>query len=191
MTQFTGTTPNAGGGVTDHSVIDANDNRINSYGYKYGSDPSHGIVGGGHRPPPAFSFTPPGIPNYDAGQGTIVVNTDALKKLRDNIDQLIPWVKSAKGALTNQPKVAAGGFPDAFTLSNTYKSSLYGPYIAVLNDLDTALEDLKKAIDAIMAKYTTVEELNGMTAAQFEADLSRVKNDFTLLMKANGGNGPS
>jgi len=190
MSQFNGTQPNNSvrGPAGDHSVIDANDPRIETY--IYAGKPA--VVGGTQQKSPAYTVTPPDVPNYDdGGSGSTVVNTDALKTFRDNIQKLTPFVTQASKALATQPYIAAGGYPGGFALDTTYKTSLFVPYTTVLDDLGQGLGDLGVAIDNIIGKYTSVDELNGMTATEFDTDIDTPDHDFTLMMKANGGNGNS
>jgi hypothetical protein len=182
MSQFNGTTP----GTFDHSIIDVNDPRVSSYIYA-----GKAVVTGGHDTLPTESFTMPPVPSYDGGGGPTVANTDALKTFGNNIATLNGFVAKAKSLLELRPTIAAGGFEEGFELDSTYKTSIYFPYYGVLTDLGTGLGDLHDAIFVIAGKYTTTEELNGMTATELNADFDKTENDFTVMMRANGGTSTS
>jgi hypothetical protein len=154
------------------------------------------------------SLKPPPVPQQDDVNGQVVVNTDALDTFASNVNTLIPPVKDALTTLSGLPKVAAGGFPEAYTISDQVSGGssssssssssggggggdLADSYNKVLNYLADGLTDVVNAANSMSKTYSTTDELNNATAADVTNSLNSATNDFNNLLSADGGSPPA
>jgi hypothetical protein len=112
------------------------------------------------------SFQAPAVPNHDVrGQGITKVDPQALTVFAGNMDTLatnlnVSWKEVS--TLANKP-VAAGAFPSAVKLAANV-TTLAGETSTALNNLVTALRDLRDAVNKIAVDYKTTDEASKMTA---------------------------
>ena len=161
------------------------------------------------------ALTQPPVPSEDDTKGQTVVSTDALDTFAANITNLVPPVKDALTTLAGLPKVAAGGFPEAYTISGQISggsgsgggggggsgggggggggggSDLADSYKMVLNYLADGLTNIAGAASSMSKTYSTADELNNATAADVTSALAAVTSDFGSLLTSDGGSPPS
>lgn len=134
-------------------------------------------------------------PTTSGGSGMTAVNSDAMHTFSANIGALLPMVRDAMAALQNLRPVRAGCFFEAYQVNKKVNSGgsdttdLADSYSGVLYQCYTGLLDLKKAVDNLATKYTTVDEWNNMSVTELTNDLAPVSGDFNQMMAANGGTG--
>jgi hypothetical protein len=148
-------------------------------------------------------LTAPPVPGSGSGQNDVVVNTDALDTFASNVNSLIAPVKDALTTLEGLPKVAAGGFPEAYTISDQVSggpssgtgsgsaTDLADSYKMVLNYLANGLTDIAGAANNLSTTYSTADDLNNATAADVTNALNSATSDFNNLLTADGGSPPS
>jgi len=139
---------------------------------------------------------PPPVPSQDGPNGQVVVNTDALDAFANNVGLLIPPVKAALSTLAGLPKVAAGGFPEAYAISDQVSGSgsgsdLADSYKLVLNYMSDGLTDIVNAANSMSKTYATTDELNSATADDVTKSLGTAQNDINSMLGADGGSAPA
>lgn len=140
---------------------------------------------------------PPAVPSQDGGSGTTVVDTPSLDTFAENMGKLMAPVKDAWSTLNGLSPIAAGSFADATNIrtkvsgdssgASGSSSDLLSSYLSVLDDLHSGLSDLQVAAQQMSQKYTTADDLNGMSATDLQNDLEDTQNLFGNMMSANGG----
>jgi hypothetical protein len=149
--------------------------------------------------PQSSKPTPPPVPAPNSGpDGQTVVNTVALDTFASNISQLIGPVKDAYNKLQQINPLQIGKLYESSALENKINSSgqsasgggsggLVDSYIAVLDDLANGLQDIYNTAAAMSLKYTTADELNGMSVTDLQNALNSAQGSFGNMMTANGG----
>jgi hypothetical protein len=128
------------------------------------------------------TFHAPPIPTHDVrGQGDTKVDHQALTVFAGNMDTLatnlnVSWKEVS--TLTTKP-VAAGAFPSAAKLAANV-TTLAGETSTALNNMVTALRDLRDAVNKIAADYKTTDEVSKMTADK----LTSYTSDFSSATSA-------
>jgi hypothetical protein len=130
-------------------------------------------------PPPASDLPPP-INGGSEHNGNLSVNTDALKQFSKNLETLRGNITKAKAAVQNVV-VKPGQFAAAAKMSQTINgpdgevvmsgdlstaAGLRGQVYNFLDNADKAFTDLQTDIGNLIDQYSSVEELNGTSAAQ-------------------------
>jgi hypothetical protein len=149
------------------------------------------------------ALTQPPVPSEDDTKGETVVNTDALDTFAANVTTLVPAVKTALTTLAGLPKVASGGFPEAYTISNQVTggsgsgsggsngggsgSDLADSFKMVLNYLSDGLTDIAGAASSMSKTYSTADELNNATVADVTKALAAATSDLGSLLTSDGG----
>lgn len=142
----------------------------------------------------ANSFDAPPVPKDGGGSGKgTSVSTPSLDVFADNIEKLISPVQKAAAAL-NPIAVAPGAFYHADTMRTKVSGQngddgLKEQYVKVLNDLVNGLTDLHDGVRQLSQKYKTTEDLNGMTAKDFQDAMDSSVTDFNQMMSDGGGSG--
>lgn len=111
---------------------------------------------------------PPPVPGGADGNGAgkITVNTEALKKFGQNLDQLVEPMLTAKNNLA-RIDIAPGGLPASWRLMDKIQKggdSLVPSLQAFIAKTHGALDATKAGVEEMCRQYTNTEELNTATA---------------------------
>jgi hypothetical protein len=139
----------------------------------------------------------PPVPQQDGGKGATVVNTPSLDVFASNMGKLMAPVKDAWTTLNGVAPIAAGSFADATAIKTKVSGGgastggasagdIVSGYLNVLNDLHKGLGDLQTAANQMSAKYTTADDLNGMSAIDLQNDMGDSANLFGQLGTDSG-----
>ena len=112
---------------------------------------------------------------------------------------MLPYVNTALAALNSVPPVAAGAFDKAWTIqsqitgdgtTSTSGTDIKTAYGNVLTDLSKGLNDLAGAVQTMVQKYTTADDLNNLAVNDLQQSLDSTTGDFSKIITDDGG-GPS
>jgi hypothetical protein len=144
-----------------------------------------------------YNVSGPPVPHAGgAGAGQTVVNTHALATFGSNINELVPYVRTAQLAVNSVPPAAAGAFDKAWTIQGqitgdgttaTSGTDIKTAYGNVLTDLSKGLNDLIGAVQTMVQKYTTTDDLNNMAVSDLQQSLDSTTGDFSNIITDDGG----
>lgn len=142
-----------------------------------------------NTPPPP---TVPGGSDHP-GQGVTSVSPDAMRTFASNLEQLEQVVADLIQKITGV-KVTAGSFSTAVNLAqkiDAATSGLTDTTTTVLTDLKTTVTDTVAAARKLAADFDNAEDLNGLTADNFNRYINQVSSDVNNLNSALGNSSNS
>jgi hypothetical protein len=130
------------------------------------------------------NYTPPAKPLHDVtSQGNTKVDTKALTVFAGNMDILAGHLATSYTEVSTIQPVAAGAFPSAMKISKNV-STLAADTTTALNNMVTALRDLRDAVKKIAVDYHSTEDASKMTAEKLGTYTSDVTRATTAANSA-------
>jgi uncharacterized protein YukE len=137
---------------------------------------------------------PPTVPDNSGSNGqNISVSPDAMRTFAANLEQLEQVVASLIKEITGV-NVTAGSFSTAVNLAqkiDAATSGLTDTTNTVLTDLMTTITDTVAAARKLAADFDNAEDLNGLTADNFNRYINQVSSDVNNLNSALGNSSNS